>query len=311
MSGGPLPYSRGSVAKALFHRAGGLEAVRWMNRKGVRILMYHRFEDAAALDRQCAHIRKHYKPISMSAVADWLESGREAEPYSIAVTVDDGYRDFLEVGYPVFTKYGIPVTIFVVSDFLDGKRWLWFDQVVWAYQQARGPSAAAEARDIVERAKKMNDTERVRLVRELPAQIPEQAPPEYRPLNWDEVRWLAPRGVEFGAHTKTHPILSHVRGDEQLRDEMAGSKARIESELGLPVAHFCYPNGRMVDIGAAAVEAARAAGFRTAVTAEPGVNQVGADPFLLRRIGADPGHEELYFHRAVAAFRIGASRGSA
>ena len=285
-----------------------MDAVRWWKRQGVRILMYHRFADAAALDRQCAHIREYSKPISMSAVAEWLESGRDAEPYSIAVTVDDGYRDFLGVAHPVFAKYAIPVTVFVVSDFLDGKRWLWFDQVLWAFKRARGPQAADEARRFVARAKEVSEAERLELLRELPAEIPEQPPPEYRPLSWDEVRLLAARGVEFGAHTKTHPILSRVRGGDQLREEITGSKARLEAELGAPAAHFCYPNGRMADIGAAAVEAARAAGFRTAVTAEPGVNQAGADPFLLRRIGADPTHEELYFQRAVAAFRIGASR---
>lgn len=294
--------------KAVFHRAGGVDAVRWMKRKGVRILMYHRFADAGGLDRQCAHIRKYYKPIPMSAVAEWLDSRRAPEPYSIAITVDDGYRDFLEVAHPVFAKYGIPVTVFLVSDFMDGKCWLWFDQVVWAYERARGPEALEEARRLVVEATNMSEAERLEFVREAPrslgVELPVAAPPEYRPLSWDEVRRLAARGVEFGAHTMTHPILSAVRGGARLREEIAGSKARIEAELGAPVAHFCYPNGRSVDIGAAAVEAVREAGFRTAVTAEPGLNHAGAERFLLRRIGADPTHEALYFQRAVAALRI-------
>lgn len=292
--------------KVAFHGAGGVHAVRWMKRNGVRILMYHRFSDAAALDRQCAHIRKYYKPIAMSAVADWLDSGRPAEPYSLGVTVDDGYRDFLEVAHPVFAKYGIPVTVFLVSDFMDGKCWLWYDQVVWAYQRARG--TAGEGRELAVRMTNMSAAERSAMLSEVPrslgVQLPAEAPPEYRPLSWDDVRSLADSGVEFGAHTKTHPILSAVLDSERLRDEIAGSKQRIEAELGTPVTHFCYPNGRGVDIGAAAVTAVREAGYRTAVTAEPGVNHAGADPFLLCRIGADPTHEEDYFERAVAAFRV-------
>lgn len=295
-----------AALKTVFHRVGGVDAVRWMKRKAVRILMYHRFSDAATLDRQCAHIRQHYQPISMSAVAEWLDSGRQAEPYSIAVTVDDGYRDFLEVAHPVFAKYGIPVTVFLVSDFMDGKIWLWFDQVMWAYEQAG--LSRAEASQLVVDATNLGEAERLELVREAPKrlgiELPREAPPEYRPLSWDEVRSLAGGGVEFGAHTRTHPILSRVLDAEQLRDEIAGSKARIEAELGRAVAHFCYPNGRGVDIGAAAVDVVRGAGFRTAVTAEPGLNQAGADGFLLRRIGADPGHERMYFERAVAAVRI-------
>jgi peptidoglycan/xylan/chitin deacetylase (PgdA/CDA1 family) len=91
--------------------------VRWLNRCGLRILMYHRFSDRAALARQCAHIRRHYHPVSMAAVADWLHAGHSLPPYALAVTVDDGYGDFQEAGYPVFAEYGIPVTVFLVNRF--------------------------------------------------------------------------------------------------------------------------------------------------------------------------------------------------
>ena len=62
----------------------------------LRILMYHRFSDRAALARQCAHIRRHYQPVSMAAVSEWLHDGRSLPPYALAVTVDDGYADFRE-----------------------------------------------------------------------------------------------------------------------------------------------------------------------------------------------------------------------
>jgi hypothetical protein len=48
------------------------------------------------------------------------------------------------------------------------------------------------------------------------------------------------------------PDLSALADPEELREEIAGSKARIESELDRPVLHFCYPNGKMRDIGPAA-----------------------------------------------------------
>jgi peptidoglycan/xylan/chitin deacetylase (PgdA/CDA1 family) len=150
----------------------------------------------------------------------------------------------------------------------------------------------------------LSPEERRELVSALPgllkAQMPEQAPPEYRPLSWDAVRALAASGVEFGAHTRTHPILSALTDPEELREEIAGSKARIESELDRPVPHFCYPNGKMRDIGAAAAAAVRRAGMQTAVTAERGLNRIHQDAFWLRRIGADPSHPEMYFARSVA-----------
>jgi peptidoglycan/xylan/chitin deacetylase (PgdA/CDA1 family) len=313
-----------SAAAAAFHHAGGLAAVRWFNRQGLRILMYHRFADREALARQCAHIRRHYHPVSMAAISDWLHAGRSLPPYALAVTVDDGYGDFLEAGYPVFAEYGIPVTVYLVTDFLDGKSWLWFDRVVYAFRHAKVSEASIEmpggnelrfklesaasrraaGGHLADLAVALSPAQRRKLVGELPrllqADMPEQAPPEYRPLSWTAVRSLASSGVEFGAHTKTHPILSALTDPEELREEIAGSKARIESELDRPVLHFCYPNGKIPDIGAAAIEAVRAAGMQTAVTAEPGLNVVHPDAFLLNRIGADPSQEAMYFARRVA-----------
>jgi peptidoglycan/xylan/chitin deacetylase (PgdA/CDA1 family) len=313
-----------SAAAAAFHHAGGLASVRWRNRQGLRILMYHRFSDRAALARQCAHIRRHYQPVSMAAVSDWLHASRSLPPYALAVTVDDGYGDFQEAGHPVFAEYRIPVTVFLVTDFLDGKSWLWFDRVVYAFQRAKVSDASIEmpggnalhfkldsaaargtaGQHLADLAVALSPADRRELVAKLPrllqVEMPEQAPPEYRPLSWDAVRSLASSGVEFGAHTKTHPILSALADPEELREEIAGSKARIESELDRPVLHFCYPNGKMRDIGPAAAETVQAAGMQTAVTAEPGVNQIHQDAFLLRRIGADPSHREMYFARRAA-----------
>jgi len=85
-----------------------------------------------------------------------------------------------------------------------------------------------------------------------------------------------------------------------LQEEIAGSKARIESELDRPVLHFCYPNGKLPDIGAAAVQTVRDAGMRTAVTAEPGLIGVHRDAFLLHRVGVDPSQEPKYFARLLA-----------
>lgn len=318
-----MPNALKSAAKAAFHHAGGLAAARWFNRNRLRILMYHRFSDRAALARQCAHIRRHYQPVSMAAVSEWLHNGRSLPPYALAVTVDDGYADFREAA-PIFAEYGIPATVYLVSDFLDGKTWLWFDRIVYAFGRAQAAAAAipmpdgnvlrfklesqesrrAGGQHLADLAVALTIAERRELIAGLPrllrAEIPEPAPAEYSPLTWDEVRRLAACGVEFGAHTRTHPILSALHDPEELREEIDGSKGRIESELNRPVLHFCYPNGKMRDIGAAAVKVVRAAGMRTAVTAEPGLNQVRADAFLLHRIGADPSHGEPYFARRLA-----------
>jgi len=314
------------AARIAFHRGGGLELARWRTRGALRILMYHRFSDRAALARQCDYLRERYHPVAMSDVAEWLQGGRNLPSYAVAVTVDDGYRDFEQVAFPVFAEYRIPVTVYLVTDFMDGKLWLWFDRVQYVFRHAQAASAAidvpggpalhfdlgsvssrsAAGQQVADLAATFSEADRLRLVSDLPGllhvEIPEEPPPDYQPLSWDAVRALAASGVEFGAHTRTHPILSALASADELRDEIAGSQARIAAELGKPVIHFCYPNGKMRDIGSAAVEAVRAAGFQTAVTAEPGLNRAGQDALLLRRTGADPSHPETYFRQCLTGF---------
>jgi len=99
-------------------------------------------------------------------------------------------------------------------------------------------------------------------------------------LGWDEIGELDRRGtLRFEAHTLTHPNLLAL-GDDAARIEIAGSKSALEAMLGRTVDAFCYPAGLFGwrDRGLVAD-----AGFRTAVSCEPGVNLPGGDLLALRR----------------------------
>jgi peptidoglycan/xylan/chitin deacetylase (PgdA/CDA1 family) len=299
-----------------------------MNRKGLRILMYHRFPDASGLDLQCRHLRQCYRLMSLSEAAASFEENKPLAPNSVSVTVDDGYRDFYEVAYPVFSAHQIPVTAYLVTDFLDGKVWLWLDQVRYAFLntprrqfQMELPGGMAlkfslgseEERRIanqktLEALKLVCNDDRLRavslLAELLEVQIPNRPPRGAEPLAWDEVRGMAQSGVEFGAHTRRHPVLSRVTSRSELTDEIAGSKRRLEEVLGTRVRHFCYPNGLRRDISEETVEAVRQAGYHTAVTTEAGLNRKGDDPFWLRRIGVEPGYAPEYFQQCAAGFHL-------
>ncbi|WP_372792273.1 polysaccharide deacetylase family protein, partial [Paraconexibacter sp.] len=97
-------------------------------------------------------------------------------------------------------------------------------------------------------------------------------------------RWGAKRmlrdGWEIGSHTISHADLTTL-GPDQLRRELAGSRARIREELGVDPRFFCYPAGRNNETVRAAV---RAAGYLAATTVEPGVASRQDDPMLLPRV---------------------------
>ena len=91
--------------------------------------------------------------------------------------------------------------------------------------------------------------------------------------------WIA-AGHQIGSHGLTHRILKKLGADEA-REEIAGSKKRLEDTFGVPVAHFCYPSGRYNE---ETPKLLREAGYRTACTVAFGVNPPGVSPFELRRI---------------------------
>ncbi len=321
-----------NIAHELFHRTGALRGIRYLRRKGLRILLYHRFpaETSAALERQCAHLRRYYNPVSLTQVARWLHDGQSLPDNAVAVTVDDGYRDFFSVAYPTFSRFGIPATVFLTTAYLDRKCWLWVDEVDYALtrtmlsafkirslsgEDAQYRIETADARIqaafmIKQMAKRLPNQERVALIGHLldtlGVDLPDKLPAEYEPLRWDEVRAMVRGGMEFGAHTKTHPILSRLDSTDDLKLEIEGSKARLEEELGAPALHFSYPNGMEQDFQPEAVELVRSSGFRTAVTAIAGLNFSGCDPFRLNRIPTEPSQATPLFQRMTAGFRLAA-----
>jgi peptidoglycan/xylan/chitin deacetylase (PgdA/CDA1 family) len=69
--------------------------------------------------------------------------------------------------------------------------------------------------------------------REQPAQL----------LSPDKIQEMERNGMHFGAHSAKHPSLPHV-GVEEVRRELAGSKAKLETLLGHEVPTLAYPYGR-------------------------------------------------------------------
>lgn len=68
-------------------------------------------------------------------------------------------------------------------------------------------------------------------------------------------------GVQFGAHTLSHPILSRLPA-QQAQAEIEQSRRQLEKELTQPVDWFCYPQGGPADYTVGIMEMVREAGFK-------------------------------------------------
>jgi len=322
----PEPRGQGAVrpvfgakqaALQLGFRAGLLRLMQLARRREAVILTFHRFAGEGTGDPSGLPVAKFAaymeylarcrRVVSLPDLARQLRQG-EVRPYAAAVTVDDGYEEFFSLAVPVLRTYGIPASVFVISDFVDGRLWPWTDRFRFVFEHAprgpvvfehRGSARVLRIRDEEDRwrleeswreyAKTIPVAERDDLLGAIAdacgVDIPATAPREYRPMTWAQLRALAAEGFDVGAHTRTHPVLSRVP-PERLQDEIGGCKEHLERNLGSPVAHFAYPNGRRQDYTPQAVEAVARAGYVAAVTTVAGSNTADTPIFELQRIDA-------------------------
>jgi peptidoglycan/xylan/chitin deacetylase (PgdA/CDA1 family) len=113
-------------------------------------------------------------------------------------------------------------------------------------------------------------------------------------LDWGDIAELDEEGtLRFEAHSLTHPNLPAL--DEHVaRHEIEGSRTALEARLGRPAEAFSYPSGLY---GERERRLVAEAGFRIAVSCEPGVNEPGTDRLALRRRQID-GRDGLLDFRA-------------
>jgi peptidoglycan/xylan/chitin deacetylase (PgdA/CDA1 family) len=143
---------------------------------------------------------------------------------TLAVTFDDGVRSVLDRAQPVLADLGLPATVFMPTDHVgSGSPMQWAGIEEWL----GGPHED-----------------------------------ELVPLDWDALRRLRGEGWEIGSHTRSHPRLVQL-DDDALREELQGSRARLEAELGEPCRSFAYPFGEVDD---RVIAAAGAAGYEAACT---------------------------------------------
>jgi len=285
-------------------------------RGAARIVAYHRFGrngefrrlPVEIFEQHLAFLKENYHVTTLSDIVSRLRAREPFVPNSVVLTVDDGYRDFLTVAYPLLRKYQMPATLYVVPQFVDGQYMTWFDSLHEAAQSAApgrytflmGSAVrtyelgSPESRNIAwealadhclalpteDRVEFVDDARRVLNVPQV-LNVPEQ----YASLSWDDVRGLDPALVDIGSHTMTHPILSRCRPELQ-RFEIVESKRMLEQKMGRRVEAFCYPNGMPRDFDKHCVELVAGAGYSSAVVMYGTLVEQGEDPFLMQRIGA-------------------------
>ncbi len=209
------------------------------------------------------------KFVSVRQIVESYVNGSGPGDHWVAFTIDDGFADQGELARRAFAHFDCPVTIFLITGLLDNQIWPWDDRLSFAIEHAR-----AEAFEIAVGDRKMrlvlqspkqrhHALEQVRnycktipnsglyalvddIASQLDVSVPAAAPPQFRPLTWDEARALEQQGVEFGPHSVTHRIFSQLTPAEA-RNEISVSWRRLQEELRRPLPVFAWPTGRASD----------------------------------------------------------------
>jgi peptidoglycan/xylan/chitin deacetylase (PgdA/CDA1 family) len=114
---------------------------------------------------------------------------------------------------------------------------------------------------------------------------------DLRPMDWKQVGRLRDAGMEIGAHSMTHPVLSELSRESKI-EEITHSKRMLEKALGVDIDSFAYPFGYPWTFDKESEDIVRSE-FRYCCTSEWGLNHaaaLGEDGNLrLRRIRIDAG----------------------
>jgi len=279
------------------------------------ILMYHRVLPRTELrstyvqpgmyvtpdtfERHLRFVRAHFDVLSFDGLlAKWSAGGWKESARYCTITFDDGWRDNYEYAFPLLRRYDVPATIFLPTSLVGTTEPLWTDRMGELLQR-RGVGRPEDWDAQIERAKLLDDDRRSELLEALAGELGGIGRRTRRYVDWEEVREMSRFGVAFGSHSMTHANLTRL--DAAVLDrELRGSLAELRGQEGVNwVPVLAYPNGDYTDVVA---DAARAAGFRAALTTRPGFEtKRPPDPFRLKRVGL---HDDVSRSIPVMTFQI-------
>jgi peptidoglycan/xylan/chitin deacetylase (PgdA/CDA1 family) len=255
---------------------------------------------ADVFDRQIAFLAAHYRCVTMDDLAAALDGGPALPLNAAVITFDDGYRDNYDLAFPILQRHRVPATFYVTTDCLDGGTPLWPSELrclVHRSRHSRLPNPFGDGDHDVstpERRDQAIEDIKARLVR-LSRRDREAALDVLRAkedtsflrgtmLTWAQVREMAGKGMTFGSHTVSHPLLPSIPHEEAVA-EIRDSKTVLEGQLGRPVRHFSYPNpGKGVHTDDVIRRVVAESGYATAVTTRRGYVSRTANALDLSRM---------------------------
>lgn len=263
-----------------------------------------------ALRQQLNFLRSHYNVVSPERFLRWIKHGEPLPEGAVLLTCDDGLQNCLTEIVPVLREFELSCIFFVTGASLTSSRSiLWHDELYLLFLAAPntlnfvilGKERSAENLSqkrhlwwrLVQEFSAFNCQERASLLEAIRSRLSvsrswfseylkRAQQRRFSLMNSAEIAQLVGSGMCIGAHTMSHPVLSHCNRS-LARNEILECKQKLEALLCQPIWALAYPFGDQQSVTPREVELAEEAGFASAFVNSEGL-LMDASCFALPRV---------------------------
>jgi peptidoglycan/xylan/chitin deacetylase (PgdA/CDA1 family) len=297
----------------------------------VSVLTYHRFPSARrddpfddevvdvtpdCFERQIVCLKKHFTLVGIDELCAFA-AGRSLPPNAVALTFDDGYLDNYEIALPILRRHGVKAVFFLSTGCISERRMYWWDRASYVLKRTGCDRITlsypfvvelglADRRTALERVLRIMKTqpgldverfldELARSARVAWSHKLERTFAERLLMTWDHVRELRAAGMDVESHTRSHRVLDTLPPADLL-DEIAGSRADLEREVGVPARALAYPVGNQLGKSSPIRAVLAQAGYEIGLSSNTGTNPLAGpvDRYNIRRQAVGLSSSEAY-----------------
>jgi len=266
--------------------------------------------------KQIEYLLRRYHFFSLEEFVECVQRNIRPPEHLVIVTFDDGYKDHYSWVYPILRKYHIPATFFLPTEYMNGKKMKWEDQLTYlvktgnarkcrikvntriAYQWKNVREQNRVIDRVVMEISRLDQAKRRKILDQIIAQLRIRTEDSFIPdimLCWGEIKEMSKTGgISFGCHTVNHINLSNLEPDV-VKEEVLESRLKIEKTIGKEIRFFSYPYGKSRDFSEEIKVILKQAGITCAVSTISGINDIKSDLFGLKRICVNPEDDLVMF----------------
>jgi len=219
--------------------------------------------------------------VSLDELNEIIDKKKKSTFKFATITLDDGYRDNIEYGYPIFKQENVPFCIYITNSFPNRTTNLWWyalEELVLENKSLRGSgnvtidnsTAESKHRNFLMLRREILDhyfldpTGYLQNLGKFEFNLAEEV--REKCLTWGEIISISIDPlVTIGAHTMNHYPLTRL-SVAMAEWEIRNSKSELEKKINKPVQHFAFPFGGKLEANDREYALVRSGGFKTAVT---------------------------------------------